>query len=263
MDATQIDQVLANLCVNAKDAIVGLGEITIVTENVTLDEDDCYHHLDAVPGDYVLLAVSDNGCGMDKEILPKLFEPFFTTKEVGKGTGLGLPTVYGIVRQNNGFVNVYSQPGKGTAFKIYIPRHIEEAETEQKRKIEKSFTGGDETVLLVEDEPSMLQIGRTLLERLGYKVLATKSPAEAIKMAQEHKNGIHLLITDVIMPEMNGRELADKLLSLYPELKLLFMSGYTADVIARHGVLDPGVKFVQKPFTIKDLANKIRETLES
>jgi CheY-like chemotaxis protein len=263
MDPSQIDQILANLCVNARDSIDGVGKVTIETNNVMLDEDDCNRHLEAVPGDYVLLAVSDDGCGMNKEILGKLFEPFFTTKEVGKGTGLGLPTVYGIVRQNEGLINVYSEPGQGTTFRIYIPRHPGEVGKEHGRDIEKSITGGNETILLVEDEPTLLQMGKSVLERLGYRVLAAGSAAAAVKIAEEHKNEIHLLITDVIMPEMNGRDLADKLLSLHPHLKLLFMSGYTADVIAHHGVLDPGVKFVQKPFSMKDLANRIREALES
>jgi two-component system, cell cycle sensor histidine kinase and response regulator CckA len=263
MDPTQIDQILANLCVNARDAIDGVGRVAIETDNVTLDEGDCTRYPEAVPGDYVLLAVSDDGCGIDKEILDKLFEPFFTTKEVGKGTGLGLPMIYGIVKQNNGIVNVYSEPGEGTTFKIYIPRHIGEDKREQKQSAGLSLVGGHETVLLVEDEPILLQMGKAMLERLGYRVLDANSPAEAVKIAEEHKNDIHLLITDVIMPEMNGRDLADKLLSLLPHLKLLFMSGYTADVIAHHGVLDPGVKFVQKPFSMKDLANRIREALES
>jgi two-component system, cell cycle sensor histidine kinase and response regulator CckA len=263
MDPTQIDQILANLCVNARDAIDGVGRVAIETDNVTLDEGDCTRYPEAVPGDYVLLAVSDDGCGIDKEILDKLFEPFFTTKEVGKGTGLGLPMIYGIVKQNNGIVNVYSEPGEGTTFKIYIPRHIGEDKREQKQSAGLSLVGGHETVLLVEDEPILLQMGKAMLERLGYRVLDANSPAEAVKIAEEHKNDIHLLITDVIMPEMNGRDLADKLLSLHPHLKLLFMSGYTADVIAHHGVLDPGVKFVQKPFSMKDLANRIREALES
>ncbi len=263
MDPTQIDQILANLCVNARDAIVGTGKVAIETGNVTLDEDCCGLLLEAVPGDYVLLAVQDEGCGMSEETLNQLFDPFFTTKGVGKGTGLGLPMVYGIVRQNKGFINVYSEPGKGTAFKIYIPRHLGEDEKEHAPDVDRSMTGGNETVLLVEDEQMLLQMGMEMLKKLGYKVLAAGSPSEAVKIAEEHKNDIHLLITDVIMPEMNGKQLADKLLSLYPNLKLLFMSGYTADVISYHGVLSPGVQFIQKPFSTKDIAAKVREVLEN
>ncbi len=265
MDPSQIDQVLANLCVNARDAITAAGgRITIETGNVAFDETDCLRHADCVPGEYVLLAVSDNGCGMDKETQERLFEPFFTTKGVGQGTGLGLATVYGIVKQNKGMINVYSERGKGTTFKLYWPRHT--GRTEPRPQAESQGTPlarGQETILMVEDEPAILAMARAMIERLGYRVIAASTPGEALRLAQEHAGQIHLLMTDVIMPEMNGRELAKRLLSLYPDLKRLFMSGYTANVIAHHGVLDEGVQFLQKPFTLKDLSTKIRQALES
>ncbi|HDR15267.1 MAG TPA: PAS domain S-box protein [Desulfobacteraceae bacterium] len=263
MDPTQIDQILANLCVNARDAISGAGKVSIETNNVSLDAYYCSEHAGAVPGDYVLLGVGDNGCGMDGEILDKLFEPFFTTKEVGKGTGLGLPPVYGIVKQNKGYIYAYSEPGQGSIFKIYIPRYFGQGEETQKQAPDESFKGGNETVLLVEDEPILLEMGKKILEKLGYKVFPAETSAEALKTAGKHQGDIHLLITDVIMPEMNGPALAEKLSASYPDLKCLFMSGYTADVIAHQGFLDPKIKFIQKPFSMKDLAAKIREVLES
>ena len=258
MDPAQIDQILANLCVNARDAIAGVGRLAIETANVSLDRDYCAAHAGVVPGEFVMLTVSDDGCGMDEETRRRLFEPFFTTKETGKGTGLGLSTVYGIVKQNNGFLCVYSEPGRGTTFKIYLPRHTcEIAETRTAGAVEFP-QGRGETVLLVEDEPSMLNMGRGMLERLGYTVLTADGPGEAIRLAGEHVHEIHLLMTDVIMPEMNGRQLAERLLAGRPGLKCLYMSGYTADVIAHHGVLEEGVQFIQKPFSMKELAAKVR-----
>jgi signal transduction histidine kinase/ActR/RegA family two-component response regulator len=261
MDPTQIDQILANLCVNARDAIGETGKVTIETANVVVDEAYCAGHVGAVPGNYVLLALSDNGRGMDRETLSHLFEPFFTTKEMGKGTGLGLATVYGIVKQNSGFVNVYSEPGQGTTFKMYLPRHVAKGERVPQPEAARSAVTGHETILLVEDEPMILEMTRVMLEHMGYTVLPAVSPGEAIRLALEHAGEIHLLMTDVVMPEMNGRDLARNLLSLYPDLKRLFMSGYTANVIAHHGVLDEGVQFIQKPFTMQDLAAKIRNVL--
>jgi PAS domain S-box-containing protein len=261
MDPSQLDQILANLCVNARDAIADVGKLTIETENVTFDDAYCANHPGFHFGDYVLLALSDNGCGMDRETLTHLYEPFFTTKEMGKGTGLGLATVYGIVKQNDGFINVYSEPGQGTTFKIYLPRYKEKAEaTAQTISIEPEARGM-ETVLLVEDESAILAMTRTMLERLGYTVLPANSPGEAIELAESHPGQIDLLLTDVVMPEMNGRDLARHLLSLYPDIKPLFMSGYTANVIAHHGVLDEGVEFIEKPFAKKDLAAKIRQVM--
>jgi PAS domain S-box-containing protein len=263
VDPSQIDQILANLCVNARDAISGVGNITIETHTAIFDEADCTGDPGFFPGEYMLLAVSDNGCGMDKVTMDKLFEPFFTTKEKGKGTGLGLATVYGIVKQNDGFINVYSEPDKGTTFKIYLPRHAGQSEQIKEKKPAASAARGDETILLVEDEPDMLRMITMILDRLGYNVLAAKTPGEAIRLAEEHAGRIHLLMTDVVMPEMNGRDLTNKMLSRYPDLKGLFMSGYTADVIAHHGILEEGVHFIQKPFSIKDLATKVREVLGS
>jgi PAS domain S-box-containing protein len=261
LDPSQIDQVLANLCVNARDAISGIGKITIETGNSTFDADYCAAHAGFAPGQYVMLAVSDDGCGLDKETMACIFEPFFTTKEMGKGTGLGLATVYGIVKQNNGFINVYSEPGQGTTFKIYLPRHAGKIEQTWKEALVKPDARGHETILLVEDEPAILELITMMLERQGYTILVAPTPGKAIRLAREHSGEIHLLMTDVVMPEMNGRDLAKNLLSLHPHLKRLFMSGYTANVIAHHGVLDEGVYFIQKPFSISELAAKVREVL--
>jgi PAS domain S-box-containing protein len=262
VDPTQVDQILANLCVNARDAIGGVGKVTIETENAVFDEAYCADHMGFLPGEYVRLAVSDSGRGMDKETLVHIFEPFFTTKGVGEGTGLGLATVYGIVKQNHGFINVYSEPGKGTTFMIYLPRHATPAAVTRTEAAAELPQSSGETVLLVEDEPTILIITRKLLERLGYTVMIASTPGEAIRMAGASAGEIHLLMTDVVMPEMNGRELARQLLVTHPKLKCLYMSGYTADVIARHGVLDEGVHFIQKPFSMEDLATKIRLALD-
>jgi len=262
IDPSQLDQILVNLSVNARDAIGDTGKVTIETAAASVDARYCAEQADIIPGEYVLLAVSDNGCGMDAETLAHLFEPFFSTKAMGKGTGLGLATIYGIVKQNNGFINVYSEPGQGTTFKVYLPRYVAPRESIPMTAATEPVTPGSETILLVEDEPMILEIALTMLETLGYTVLPTATPGEALRVAREHAGEIHLLMTDVVMPEMNGRMLARKLLSLYPGLKCLFMSGYTANVIAHHGVLDEGVHFIQKPFTLNILAAKLREALE-
>jgi two-component system, cell cycle sensor histidine kinase and response regulator CckA len=262
MDPTQLDQILANLCVNARDAIEGVGKITIETGKKTFDAAYCKDHSGFIPGDFVQFSVSDNGCGMDRDVLDNLFEPFFTTKEVGKETGLGLATIYGIVKQNNGFINVYSEPGQGSTFRIYLPRLIEEKEAFTPVPGKKVAAGGTETILLVEDEPTILDMTQKMLERKGYSVLPAATPAEAMDLARTHTDPIHLLMTDVVMPEMNGRDLAEQMSSLYPDIKLLFMSGYPADVIAHQGMLDDGVAFIQKPFSMKDLAEKLREVLD-
>ncbi len=263
MDHTQVDQILANLCVNARDAITSVGRITIETENTTLDEAYCANHPGFVPGDFVQLAVSDDGYGMEKEILDNIFEPFFTTKGMGKGTGLGLATVYGIVKQNDGFINVYSEPGQGTTFKIYLPRHTAKVGQMRQENALTPAAPGNETILLVEDEPAILKMARLMLERFGYQVLAASTPGEAIRVASEHTGDIHLLLSDVVMPEMNGRDLAKNLISLYPEIKRLFMSGYTDSVIAHHGVVDEGINFIQKPFPKQSLAAKVRKVLDN
>ncbi len=261
IDPTQMEQVLANLCVNARDAIAGVGDITIETRRVTLDQAFCVDHPGFNPGQYVLLKVSDNGCGMNNETLAHIFEPFFTSKDVTKGTGLGLATIYGIVKQNNGHINVSSKPGKGTSFEIYLPRHIGEAEeiiTESEVQIS---PGNGERVLLVEDDPAIREMCEIFLETLQYKVLCAETPEAALRLAGEDNCDINLLITDVVMPGMNGRDLAKALHSIHPEIKTLFMSGYTADVIAHRGVLEEEVQFIQKPFSIKDFSAKVRETL--
>ncbi|MFP3912390.1 MAG: transporter substrate-binding domain-containing protein [Desulfobacteraceae bacterium] len=261
MDPSQIDQILANLCVNARDAISGVGKVTIETENVALDENYCADRAGFVPGEYVMLGVSDDGCGMDRETLTNAFEPFFTTKEVGKGTGLGLATVYGIVKQNQGFVNIYSEPGTGTSIKIYLPRHSEEKEEKAKTVEEEIPRGHGETVLVVEDETSVLHLTRRTLEKLGYNVMTSANPVEAIEVARKHEGEIHLLITDVVLPEMSGKDLAGEISKIRPAIRTLYMSGYTANVIAHHGVLDKGVHFVGKPFTFDSLARKVREAM--
>ena len=262
IDPTQVDQILANLCVNAKDSISNTGEIIIETRNITFDEKYCTTHAGVLPGSYVMLSVSDNGCGMDENTLQNIFEPFFTTKKIGEGTGLGLSTVYGIVKQNKGFVNVYSKPGKGTTFKIYLPKFTKKDLHCKNNLIPEHPLHGNETILLVEDEPMILEITTRVLKNLGYRVLSARKPAEAIKQAGDYGEKIHLLITDVIMPKMNGRELAEKILLLYPEIKCLYMSGYTANVIAYHGVLLEGVNFIPKPFSRHELAKKVRQAID-
>ncbi len=261
MDPSQVDQILVNFTVNARDAITGVGNLTIETENVAFDETYCMSHAGITPGEYVLLAVSDTGCGIEKSSIEHLFEPFYTTKDIGKGTGLGLSTIYGIVKQNDGFINVYSEPGQGTTFKIYFPRIQVEDITETKGTIQKPAQG-TETVLLVEDEPSILVLGKAILERYGYKVLAVRTPEEAQKLAEQYEGQIHLLITDVVMPQMNGRDLMVRIITSRPEIKTLYMSGYTTDVIAHHGVLEEGINFLQKPFSNQTLAAKVREVLD-
>ena len=213
-------------------------------------------------GEYVRLSISDNGCGMDKETLAHIFEPFFTTKDVGKGTGLGLATVYGAVKQNNGCIYAYSEPGQGTTFTIYLPRYRDTVGDASLAKVVEPSVGGHENILLVEDEPTILKMTSTMLQRLGYTILAADTPRAALLLAGEHTSEIHLLLTDVVMPEMNGRDLAKSLLPINPQLKCLFMSGYTSDIIAQQGILDEGVQFIQKPFSINDLATKVRMVLD-
>jgi PAS domain S-box-containing protein len=262
IDPSQIDQILANLFVNARDAIAGVGKITVETGNNTFDEEYCDAHAGFVTGEYSRIVVSDNGSGMDKETLRHIFEPFFTTKGVGEGTGLGLATVYGAVRQNDGFINVYSEPGRGTTFTIYLPRYAGQSGQVRDENALNSELHGNETILLVEDEPTILGMTVKMLERFGYTVLASSSPNDAIRQAAEFAGEIQMLMTDVVMPEMNGRDLADRLLGGYPKMKCLFMSGYTANIITNHGVLDEGMYFIQKPFSKKDLAAKVRQVME-
>ncbi|NTW49011.1 MAG: PAS domain S-box protein [Chlorobiales bacterium] len=261
-DPSQIDQILANLCVNARDAIANTGKIMIETENITIDDTYCVGHVGAVPGEYVLLVVSDDGSGMDKDIFDHIFEPFFTTKGIGKGTGLGLATVYGIIKQNNGFIIVYSEPGKGTTFRIYLPRFVGEFEKPTVARTIEIPRGQGETILLVEDEESLRTTCGRLLDDLGYNVLEAESPEAAIEIVARHSGDIHLLLTDVIMPGMNGKELAEWLCTLKRDLKVLFMSGYPADVISHHGVLEQGVHFIEKPFSLGNISRKLRDILD-
>ncbi len=263
IDPIQVDQILANLCVNARDAIPDVGKITIETANVNFDKEYCGDHPGFIPGNYVMLAVSDNGSGIANEIRDKIFDPFFTTKVMGKGTGLGLSTIYGIVKQNQGFINVYSEPGEGTTVKVYLSRHEGHAVEVHRDDTSTAPLGRGETILLVEDENRILKLGQTLLEDIGYKVLSTSIPSEAVKLAREHSIEIKLLITDVVMPEMNGRDLSQRLQKFCTNLRTLYMSGYTANVIVHRGVLDEGVFFLPKPFSKKELAVKVREVLDS
>jgi PAS domain S-box-containing protein len=263
IDPSQVDQVLMNLCVNARDAIDGTGEISIETGNRVFDQDYCADHNGFVPGEFVMLAISDNGCGMDKKTLDHIFEPFFTTKQVGQGSGLGLAMVYGIVKQNKGFINVYSEPGRGTTLKLYFARDRTGIVEKTVADIPHPDAGRGETILVVEDESALLKLATRLLETLGYTVLSASHPDNALRLAKKHPGKIHLLLTDVVMPDMNGRELADRLLALYPDLKLVFMSGYTANVIAHQGVLDKGMHFIQKPLSIHALAATVRQALDN
>lgn len=263
IDPYQIDQILVNLCLNARDAVKGIGKVTISTNNIALDEEYSSKNTGFNPGEYAVIVFSDNGCGMDDKILANLFEPFFTTKDISQGSGLGLATVYGIIKQNKGFINVYSKPDEGTTFKIYLPRYNEITEEGQKNSSVKKSTKGHETILLVEDEKTILKMTTMMLERLGYTVLAAPTPREAIRIVEEGNfDRIDLLMTDVVMPNMNGRDLSLKLLELYPNLQCLFMSGYTSNVIAHRGILDEGVHFINKPFSKQDMAIKIRDILD-
>jgi len=261
MDPTQVDQLLANLCVNSRDAIQGSGRITIETANTVVDAGQAAVQPGLKPGDYVVLTVSDDGSGMDPATLALIFEPFFTTKELGKGTGLGLATVYGAVKQNQGFISVSSQPGQGSRFRVHLPRHAAQAPLAVAPRPVQAPEGSPAVILLVEDEPALLTMAQRMLEALGYPVLTAGNPAEALRLSRHRAEPIELLVSDVVMPGMNGRSLAQALLEERPGLKCLFMSGYPADVIAPHGVLDEGMHFMQKPFSSQDLAAKVREAL--
>ncbi len=263
IDPSQVDQILANLSVNARDSIKDIGNLTIETDNVHFDHKYCRDHMGHTHGDYVMLSVRDSGRGMNKETMDNLFEPFFTTKQLGKGTGLGLATVYGIVKQNKGFIKVYSEKDEGTTFRIYLPKYAETINRKEPKILETKVLRGHETILLVEDEASILKMNKMMLQRLGYNVLAASTPGEAIQISNDFTSGkIELLMTDVVMPEMNGRDLAENLLRSYPDLKCLFMSGYTANVIAHHGILDEGLNFISKPFSKQELSTKLREILD-
>jgi len=261
IDPTQLDQILVNLAVNARDAISGVGSITIETENTTADEAFSIEGGEFAPGDYVLITISDTGTGMRREVLEHVFEPFYTTKEIGKGTGLGLATVYGAVRQNNGYVSVFSELDIGTTFRIYLPRTYLSSD-ELDAHVETAAAGGTETILVAEDEPSILELSKTILERFGYTVLAAGSPKEALNLSTVSET-IDLLLTDIVMPEMNGRELSQIIGKTHPQIKVLYVSGYSADIIEHQGVIEAGVNFLHKPFSIRALLNKVRDILDS
>ncbi len=262
-DPGQIDQVIMNLAVNARDAMPEGGKLTIETANADLDDEYAKSHVGVRPGSYVMLAVSDSGCGMDEETRSHIFEPFFTTKEVGKGTGLGLSTVYGIVKQSGGDIWVCSEPGQGATLKIYLPRVEEAVEAARRRRATETRARGTETLLVVEDEDVLRDPLTRILGLLGYKVLEARNGPEALSLCEQHDGPIHLMVTDVVMPRMSGCELAERLASLRPGVKVLYISGYTGNAIVNNGVLGPGVAFVQKPFTGSDLVRKVREMLDS
>lgn len=261
-DPGQIEQVLMNLSVNARDAMPKGGKLTIETHNLDIDEEYSKRHISVRPGRYVMLAVSDTGCGMDAATQARIFEPFFTTKEVGRGTGLGLSTVYGIVKQSGGNVWVYSEVGKGTTFKIYLPSVDSPAEEFKASIVDSQAHAGTETVLLVEDEEMVRNMTREILQESGYQVLEATHGQEALVVAKRHDGPIHLMLSDVVMPQMSGRELAEQLLPVRREMKVLYMSGYTDDAIVHHGVLDEGMAFIEKPFTSDNLTRKLREVLD-
>jgi two-component system cell cycle sensor histidine kinase/response regulator CckA len=263
-DPGQIEQVIMNLAVNARDAMPTGGKLTIETGNVYLDESYARQHLSVAPGAYVMLAVSDSGIGMDAETQSHMFDPFFTTKEAGKGTGLGLSMVYGIVKQSGGNIWVYSETGKGTTFKIYLPRVTAHTEKYTHATPELDIAAGSETILLVEDADVVRDLAREVLEEIsGYRVLEATNAEDALQICQKHQGRIDLLLTDVVMPGGSGPEVSARVRALKPDIRVLYMSGYTDDAIVRHGVLEAGLNFIQKPFTPNGLAQKVREVLDS
>jgi nitrogen-specific signal transduction histidine kinase/CheY-like chemotaxis protein len=263
-DPGQMEQVIVNLAVNARDAMPGGGKLIIETSNVDLDANYTRTHPEVRPGPYVMLAVSDTGHGMNTDTMSRIFEPFFTTKEVGKGTGLGLSTVFGIVKQSGGHIGVYSEVGRGTSFKVYLPRIERSGEVAPAGVARaEALPVGSETILLVEDEEALRQLIREILEVGGYRVLPGGSPEEALAAAEAHSGPIHLLLTDVVMPLMSGRQVADRIKASRPAVRVMYMSGYTDEAISHHGALEPGTEFLQKPFTAHALLRKVREVLEA
>lgn len=262
-DRGQIEQVIMNLAVNAGDAMPNGGKLTIEISNVTFDEAYIRKHRASEAGDYIMLAVTDNGVGMDERIQAQVFEPFFTTKEEGKGTGLGLSTVYGIVKQSRGYIELYSEPGHGTAFKIYLPRVDEAVERTPRGVSDTAKARGSETILLVENADGVRKLAREILHGNGYAVLEAEGGKQALLLCERYSGKIHLMVTDVVMPQMSGREVAEKIAPLRPDMKVLFMSGYADDAIVQHGVLESGEAFIQKPFSPAGLVGKVRETLDA
>jgi two-component system cell cycle sensor histidine kinase/response regulator CckA len=262
-DPGQIEQVIMNLALNARDAMPSGGKLTLETTNAQLDESYAQRHQPAEPGRYVMLAVTDTGHGMSPETQARIFEPFYTTKEVGKGTGLGLSMVYGIVKQSGGYIWVYSEPDRGTTFKIYLPRVDQPAESTGAQNRPNSVQRGTETILLVEDDPQLRQLSSSVLAHCGYKMLVASSPEEGIEICRSNHRDIRLLVTDVVMPGMNGRQLAEQIQQVSPNVKVLYISGYTSNAIVHYGVLDPGLSFLPKPFTLSALVAKVREVLDS
>lgn len=260
-DPNQIEQVLMNLSVNARDAMPSGGRLFIESSNVSIDESARLHRPEMPAGGYVMIAVSDTGSGMSREVREKIFEPFFTTKDLGKGTGLGLATVYGIVKQHNGFIYVYSEVGAGTTFKIYLPVSAGAAHLQREKEVP-SLAGGTETVMIVDDDRSIRVLAGDILRPLGYRILTAASGEEALKMCASAGNGIDVVLTDVIMPNIHGRDLARRLEEAHPGIRVIFMSGYTDDMIAHHGVLGANVNFIQKPFTPTSLTRKLRSVLD-
>ena len=262
VDPSQIDQVLLNLVINARDAMPNGGKLTIETKEVELDDSYTSEHFGVASGQHVMLAVSDTGVGMDQETQARIFEPFFTTKDIGKGTGLGLSTVFGIVKQSGGHIWVYSEPGGGSTFKIYFPA-TEAEDNELPEPIELATLNGTETILLVEDQDEVRRVAHAILRRYGYHVIEARNAGEALLSCERHPRTIHLLLTDVVMPQLSGRELAERLATMRPTMKVLYMSGYTENVIVHHGILDSGIAYLQKPIVPELLARRVREVLDS
>jgi CheY-like chemotaxis protein len=261
-DPGQIEQVLMNLAVNARDAMPQGGKLTIETQAVELDEDYAVRHVGIRPGTHVMLAVSDTGCGIDEDTKARIFEPFFTTKDQGKGTGLGLAVVYGIIKQSGGSIWVYSEPGHGTTFKIYLPCVSDSEKPLHQRLPESVVVGGAETILLVEDETAVRKLALTGLQAKGYNVFEAANGTEAMAICDSYSGQIDLLVTDIVMPLVSGRQVAEHLQSKYPDIRVLYMSGYTDEAVIRHGILDVGMSFLQKPFTPRSLARKVRQVLD-
>jgi CheY-like chemotaxis protein len=263
IDPTQLDQILVNLVINAREAVSANGKIIIETSVFRIADKDLSGRLGLAAGNYALLSVSDNGCGMAPEVLDQIFEPFFTTRPEGRGTGLGLSTVYGIVQQNSGVISAYSEEGRGTTIKIYLPLVNENAENGEGSRIYEELPMGRETILLVEDDKKLLKLATSMLMKLGYEVLAVDNPVEAVEISRKASGAIDLVLTDVVMPGLNGSQMYEQIATIRPGIRCLFMSGYTADIIAHHGQLKEGCCFLEKPFNLITMARKIREVLDA